>query len=77
MNEVEAKIRQGNDRAVKNHVLVAKTKLVEVVARLNHSQVIYRCREVSIALTHIETSILWLENRFNQNLTLYVEGDEE
>lgn len=56
---------------------VTNEQLLEVlVNRINFLNSKFPCRENSIAITHIETALLWLEKRTNDRKKRGVEGKQ-
>ena len=51
--------------------------LQQCVDRLNTYQSELPCRENAVAITHIETAILWLNKRTQDRLSRGVEGTKE
>lgn len=51
--------------------------LQQCVDRLNKYQSEVPCRENAVAITHIETAILWLNKRTQDRLSRGVEGTKE
>lgn len=47
-----------------------------LIDRLNHLQSKFPCRENAIAITHIETALLWLEKRTTDRMERGVEGKQ-
>lgn len=48
--------------------------LAVLIDRLNHLQAKFPCRENAIALTHMETALLWLDKRTADRKARGVEG---
>lgn len=48
--------------------------LAMLLDRLNHLQAKFPCRENAIAITHIETALLWLNHRTANRVKRNVEG---
>lgn len=60
----------------KNGLLIEEA-LSQCVDRLKQYQSEVPCRENAIALTHIETAILWLQQRTADRISRGVEGTKE
>lgn len=53
-------------------------ELLEVlINRMNHLNGKFPCRENAIAITHLDTALLWLEKRTNDRLKRNVEGQNK
>lgn len=57
--------------------LQVEEALQQCVDRLNKYQSELPCRENAVAITHIETAILWLNKRTQDRLSRGVEGTKE
>lgn len=57
--------------------LQVEEALQQCVDRLNEYQSEVPCRENAVAITHIETAILWLNKRTQDRLSRGVEGTKE
>jgi len=62
------KLRTVNDGTTNEEVLAM------LIDRLNSLQAKFPCRENAIAITHIETALLWLEKRTKDRAARGVEG---
>lgn len=57
--------------------LFIEEALQQCVDRLNKYQSEVPCRENAVALTHIETAIMWLNKRTEDRINRNVEGTKE
>lgn len=68
---------RGADRIPPNGAFVEDV-IAAVVQRIEHYQSTeFRCRENAIALTHLETALLWLNKRTQDREARGVEGTHE
>lgn len=68
---------RGPDRVSSNGLFV-ETLLAAVADRIKHYQSTkFACRENAVALTHIETALLWLDKRTRDREVRGVEGTHE
>lgn len=76
MEEYAIKFQDGLLKDGRNGLQVEEA-LQQCVERLNQYQSKVSCRENSIAITHIETAILWLNKRTKDREKRLVEGTHE
>ena len=70
---IQKEQRDGEFVTVENGT-TSETVLRVLIHRLNHLQAKASCRENSIAITHLETALLWLEKQTADRTARGVEG---
>lgn len=73
----EIKFQEGTILDNGKNGLQVEEALQQCVDRLNKYQSELPCRENAVAITHIETAILWLNKRTQDRLSRGVEGTKE
>ena len=76
MEEYSIKFQDGSLKDGRNGLQVEEA-LQQCVERLNQYQSKVPCRENAIAITHIETAVLWLNKRTKDREKRGVEGTYE
>lgn len=79
MSESKYPIKFQDGTVLENGIngLQIEEALQQCVDRLNKYQSELPCRENAIAITHMETAILWLDKRTQDRLSRGVEGTKE
>lgn len=67
----DGKLRTVNDGTTNEEVLAV------LIDRLNYLQAKFPCRENAVAITHIETALMWLNKRTADRLARGVEGQHK
>jgi hypothetical protein len=68
INQETGELKTINDGVTNEQLLTV------LIDRMNHMQSKFPCRENSIATTHLETALLWLEKRTSDRKKRNVEG---
>lgn len=76
-NNYDIKFQDGTIPENGKNGLYVEEALQQCVDRLNKYQSELPCRENAVAITHIETAILWLNRRTQDRLSRGVEGTKE
>lgn len=77
MDNFNIKFQDGTVSENGQNGLQVEEALRQCVDRLNEYQSELPCRENAIAITHIETAILWLNKRTQDRVSRGVEGTME
>lgn len=75
--DLNIQFQEGTRKEMGNNGLLVEEALSQCVDKLNQYQSEVPCRENAIAITHIETAILWLEKRTQDRVSRGVEGTKE
>lgn len=70
VNENSTELKTVNDGTTNEDVMAM------LIDRLNSLQAKFPCRENAIAITHLETSLLWLQKRTADRISRGVEGKQ-